>query len=89
MEIRRNRYAWQQVADEIRRRIETGVYRPGMPIPAERRIAEELGVSVNTIRRAVGALREDGVLETLPSKGTFVADPTPDNPATKERGGAS
>jgi DNA-binding GntR family transcriptional regulator len=74
MEIRPNSYAWQQVADEIRRRIEAGVYRPGMPIPAERRIAEELGVAINTIRRAVGVLRDEGVLETLPSKGTFVVD---------------
>lgn len=74
MEIRPNSYAWQQVADELRRRIDAGQYRPETPIPAERRLAEELGVSINTIRRAVGVLRDEGWLETLPSKGTFVVD---------------
>lgn len=74
MEIRPNAYAWRQVADEIKRRIEAGQYQAGMPIPAERRLADELGVSIKTIRRAVGVLREEGMLETLPQKGTFVVD---------------
>lgn len=74
MEIRPDAYAWEQVADEIKRRIETGQYQPRMPIPAERRLAEELGVAVGTVRRAVGELREQGVLMTLPQKGTFVVD---------------
>lgn len=73
MEIPPDVYAWKAVADEIKRRIEIGQYRPRMPIPAERRLAEELGVAVNTIRRAVASLREEGVLKTLPQKGTFVA----------------
>lgn len=72
MQIRPDAYAWEQVADEIKRRIQAGQYQPGMPIPAERRLADELGVSVGTVRRAVGALRDEGVLVTLPQKGTFV-----------------
>lgn len=72
MQIRPDAYAWKQVAAEIKRRIETGQYQPGMPIPAERRLADELGVSVGTIRKAVGVLREEGLLVTLPQKGTFV-----------------
>ena len=74
MEIRPNAYMWRQVADEIKRRIEAGQYGPGMPIPAERRLAEELGVSIKTVRRAVAELRDEGALETLPQKGTFVAE---------------
>lgn len=72
MEIRPDAYAWKQVVEEIKRRIEAGQYQPGMPIPAERRLADELGVSIGTVRRAVKALREEGVLDTLPQKGTFV-----------------
>jgi GntR family transcriptional regulator len=72
MEIAPDAYAWQQVAEEIKQRIRTGQYRPRMPIPAERRMADELGVSVGTIRRAVGVLRDEGWLTTLPQKGTFV-----------------
>lgn len=72
MEIRPNSYIWQQVADELRRRIKAGEYQPGMPIPAELRLKDELGVSLNSIRHAVKVLREEGWLETLPAKGTFV-----------------
>lgn len=74
MELRPDAYAWQQVADEIKRRIEAGEYRPRMPLPGERRLAEELGVAVSTVRRAVGVLRDEGLVVTLPQKGTFVAD---------------
>jgi GntR family transcriptional regulator len=74
MEFRADAYVWQQIADEIKRRIEAGQYRPGMPIPSERRMAEEFGVAISSIRRAVGALRDEGWLTTLPQKGTFVAD---------------
>ncbi|MGP3914277.1 winged helix-turn-helix domain-containing protein [Nonomuraea sp. 10N515B] len=74
MELRPDAYAWEQVADEIKRRVEGGEYRPGMPLPGERRLADELGVSVGTIRRAMLELREEGVLKTLPQKGTFVVD---------------
>src|SRR5690606_31913778 len=73
MEIPPDVYAWKAVADEIKRRIADGRYQPRMPIPAERRLAEELGVAVGTVRRAVARLRDEGVLVTLPQKGTFVA----------------
>ncbi|MBO4270410.1 winged helix-turn-helix domain-containing protein [Microbispora triticiradicis] len=73
MEFPPDVYVWQAVADEIKRRIKAGQYQPRMPIPAERRMAEEFGVAVNTVRRAVAVLREEGVLMTLPAKGTFVA----------------
>ena len=84
VEIRQNAYMWQQVAAEIKRRIKAGQYLPGMPIPAERRLAEELGVSTITIRRAVGVLREEGVLETLPQKGTFVVEQDADTGDAQE-----
>jgi DNA-binding GntR family transcriptional regulator len=74
MEIRPDAYAWEQVAAEIKRRIEAGQYQPGMPIPAERRLADELGVSVGTIRRAVKALKEQGTVRVLPQKGVFVVE---------------
>jgi DNA-binding GntR family transcriptional regulator len=74
MELRPDVYAWQQVAEEIKARIRAGQYQPRMPIPAERRLADELGVSIGTIRRAVGVLRDEGWLTTLPQKGTFVAE---------------
>lgn len=66
-------YVWQRVARDIEDRIASGELPPGSMIRGERSMAEEYGVAIVTIRRAVRDLRERGVLVTLPAKGTFVA----------------
>lgn len=66
-------YVWQRVAADIEDRIASGELPPGSMIRGERAMAEEYGVAIATIRRAVRDLRERGVLVTLPAKGTFVA----------------
>lgn len=66
-------YVWQQVAARIEQEITDGVLPPGAMIMGERAMAEEYGVAITTVRRAVRDLRERGVLVTLPAKGTFVA----------------
>jgi DNA-binding GntR family transcriptional regulator len=43
-------------------------------LPGERALAEEFGVALGTVRRAVQELRERGAVVTLPSKGTYIAD---------------
>lgn len=54
-------------AEEIRRaisgRISAGVYRPGEPLPALRRLAEDLGANRNTVQKACQALVARGILE--------------------------
>ncbi|MFF9240128.1 winged helix-turn-helix domain-containing protein [Streptomyces sp. NPDC014801] len=67
-------YVWQQVADHIARRIEAGELRPGARLEGERELAEQLGVAVGTVRRAVEDLRQRGLVVTLPAKGTYIAD---------------
>ncbi|QYC45270.1 HTH-type transcriptional repressor YvoA [Nonomuraea coxensis DSM 45129] len=75
MDFKPDELRWQAVADEIRRRIADGVYRPGMPVPGEPRLAVELGVSKGTARRALNALLADGTLYSVLGKGTFVSQP--------------
>lgn len=75
MDFKPDELRWQAVADEIRRRITAGEYRPGMPIPGEPRLAVELGISKGTARRALNALLADGTLYTVIGKGTFVSHP--------------
>lgn len=54
--------------------IERGVYAPGERIPSERELADELGMSRMTVRRALEDLVRDGVLERRSTSGTFVRD---------------
>ena len=56
------------VVNEIKKRIITGAYTPGMRL-VELQLADELGVSRTPIRVALGELAEDGLLERLPTRG--------------------
>jgi GntR family transcriptional regulator len=66
------RYRYELLADHLARMILTGEIPPSKPLPAERRLADEYGVSLATARRAVQELRIRGLAYTLRSKGTFV-----------------
>jgi GntR family transcriptional regulator len=63
--------------EQIRRllieRIEGGEWPPGTYLPAETRLAAEYGVAVGTIRTALSALAQEGVLIRQQGKGTAVA----------------
>jgi DNA-binding GntR family transcriptional regulator len=65
-------YAYVHMANHLRERIETGDLKRHTPLPAERRLAEEYGVSLGTARRATEELRRLGLVYTLRSKGTYV-----------------
>ncbi|MGP4088340.1 winged helix-turn-helix domain-containing protein [Streptomyces sp. KR55] len=68
-------YEWQRVAREIGRDIESGRIPPGAALPSIVRLAQQYGVADHTIRRALRDLRERGLIETLPHKGSFVLAP--------------
>lgn len=66
-------YVWQRVAADIERQIDSGELPRGSMLRGERAMAEEYGVAIATVRRAVKDLRDRGVVVTLPAKGTYVA----------------
>jgi DNA-binding GntR family transcriptional regulator len=70
-------YVWRQVADHIAARIASGELQPGARLEGERELAEALGVAVGTVRRAVEDLRDRGLVVTLASKGTYIAEQPP------------
>lgn len=67
---------YRQIAAWVAERIESGELRPGRPIPSEKTLGQEFeGVARTTIRRAVQYLRDQGLVYTVPQRGTFVKDP--------------
>lgn len=66
-------YPHQQIAAWLRERIEAGEFPPGRRIPSETEIVGETGVARTTARRAIKLLREEGVIYTVPGRGSFVA----------------
>lgn len=65
-------YVWQQVAARIEAEIADGTLAPGAMLMNERAMAEEYGVAIGTVRRAMEDLRDRGLVVTLPHKGTYV-----------------
>ncbi len=63
-----------RIAARVRRDIREGLYAPGQRIPAEVDLARELGVSRGTVRHALRVLLNDGVIQTVAGRGSFVPD---------------
>jgi DNA-binding GntR family transcriptional regulator len=64
---------YRQIAAWLRSRIEAGEFRPGEdPLPSEKDLVNLFGVARDTARRAVEALRDEGLVETIPQRGTYV-----------------
>jgi DNA-binding GntR family transcriptional regulator len=57
---------------EIRENILSGKWSPDFQIPGELELARQLGVSVITIRQALGQLVREGYVRRERAKGTFV-----------------
>ncbi|WP_255311148.1 GntR family transcriptional regulator, partial [Streptomyces viridosporus] len=68
----------QEIADILRERIRTGELRTGDRLPTQAELAEEFGVERGTVRQALRALQEDGLLSNV-SKGSppRIAEPAP------------
>jgi GntR family transcriptional regulator, hexuronate regulon transcriptional repressor len=75
---------YQQVAATLERAIAQGQYQPGQRLASERDLAEELGVSRPTVRRAVIALEMRGLLESRQGSGIYVRRGTVAAPMLRE-----
>ncbi|WP_390912152.1 FCD domain-containing protein [Pseudosulfitobacter sp. SM2401] len=62
------------VVRQVEELILRGVLRPGERLPAERELADRLGVSRPSLRDAIGMLQDSGLLTARPGAGVFVAD---------------
>jgi GntR family transcriptional regulator, transcriptional repressor for pyruvate dehydrogenase complex len=67
---------YEQIVEQIEASIQKGALKPGDQLPAERDLASQFGVSRTAVREAVKALREKGLVEAYPGRGTFVTSDT-------------
>ena len=61
------------IRDEVRERVLSGSWKPGMLLPSRRAIAEEFNVNPITVQRALVPLLEDNLLVS-DGRGTFVSE---------------
>jgi GntR family transcriptional regulator, transcriptional repressor for pyruvate dehydrogenase complex len=67
---------YEQIVQQIEESVLKGTLKPGDQLPAERELAQQLGVSRTAVREAVKTLREKGLVEAYSGRGTFITDGT-------------
>lgn len=67
----------EQVVSHVRGLIERGTLRPGDRLPAERDLAQQIGVSRPTVRAGLRALAAMGVVRSRHGSGTYIPDGPP------------
>jgi len=77
-----------QIARQIKAAVLAGKLPPQSRIPSSRMLADELGVSRNTVVTALDQLKAEGYLDSVPGSGVRVADMRAPDLARAERGAA-
>lgn len=67
---------YKQVYDSLIKRLSEGYWKPGAALPSEFALADELGVSQGTVRKALNQLVIENILLRRQGKGTFVSEHT-------------
>lgn len=65
---------YEQIVHAIKREISAGRLKPGAALPSFRALAEDLLVSLITVKRAYEDLEREGIIYCRQGLGTFVAD---------------
>ena len=69
---------YERIVSQIEQRIESGDLKVGDQLPSERELAEQFAVSRTAVREAVKALRQKGLVEIRPGRGTFITNEASD-----------
>jgi GntR family transcriptional repressor for pyruvate dehydrogenase complex len=67
---------YEQIVDQVEKRILSGELNPGDKLPPERELVKQFGVSRTAVREAIKALSQKGLIAVYPGRGTFVIDST-------------
>src|ERR1700749_3804463 len=65
---------YQQIVDAVKREISADRLLPGSPLPSFPALAEELPVSLLTVKRAYEQLEREGIIYRRQGLGTFVSE---------------
>lgn len=64
---------YEQIKNQIISQIVSKKLLPGQPLPSIRTLAREIKVSIITVKKSYEILENEGYIETVPSKGSFVS----------------
>ncbi len=64
---------YEQLYKDITRKAALGAIEKGEPLPSVRSLAQELGVNPNTVQKSYQMLERDGIICSVPGKGSFLS----------------
>jgi GntR family transcriptional regulator len=67
-------FPYRQLARFLRERIVSGEYPAGRKLPSIIELQAESGLSAKTVQRAIAVLAGEGLVVTVPNRGTFVTN---------------
>lgn len=65
---------YEQIKEQIKNKIVSNELKTGELLPSIRNLAKDLRISVITTKNAYDELEKEGYVETIPGKGTYVAN---------------
>jgi GntR family transcriptional regulator, arabinose operon transcriptional repressor len=65
---------YQRLKEHLIGEMLSGRLKPGQALPSEQALGEKLGIATMTVRQAMTALQNDGLVRRVPRQGTFVDD---------------
>ncbi len=74
-EVETRQPAYLVIVGALSERISTGIYAPGSRLPSGPQLCAEFGVSPMTLRRALTALKSQGLISCVQGRGSFVRSP--------------
>lgn len=64
---------YQNLINYIQEQITDGQLGPGEKVPSENQLAERFHISRQTVRKAIGTLEEEGLVQRIRGSGTYVS----------------
>jgi len=75
IDLKSRKAIYEQVVDNYKRLIITGVLKPSDRVPSVRDMAKELTVNPNTVQKAYRELESQGYFYTVLGQGNFISEP--------------
>lgn len=73
VDVKSRKPIYEQLVESVKASVVQGFMDPDEPLPSVRQLAGELAINPNTIQKAYTELERQGIVYSVPGKGSFVS----------------
>lgn len=73
----RDNFLYLQIYNELKGKIDDGIYQTGAKLPSDEELTSLFKVSMITVKKALGILKDEELVQRIPGVGTFVKERDP------------